>query len=116
MKSLIRNMSLALIEYKSIKTTLPKAKELRPFFEKMITKAKKETLSSRRQIISLLGGKESGASEIINIAKSIGTDRSSGYLRIVKCGHRAGDSADMAIIEFVDKLSLGKNNIISNKK
>lgn len=100
-KALFMNLSNALINSEKIKTTLPKAKELRPFIEKMITLAKKGDLNSRRLAISILRDET-----IIN--KLFGTlaekfkDRNGGYVRIIKYGFRTGDSAPMAIIEFVE--------------
>lgn len=101
-KALLRNLSLAILTHESIKTTLPKAKEIRPYIEKILTIAKKDTLANRRLAISILGNQE-----IINkLFKDIGpriASRNGGYLRIMKFGFRTGDKAPMAIVELVDK-------------
>ena len=101
-KALLRNLSLAILTHESIKTTLPKAKEIRPYVEKILTLAKKDTLANRRLAISILGNQE-----IINkLFKDIGvriSSRNGGYLRIMKFGFRTGDKAPMAIVELVDK-------------
>ncbi len=101
-KALLRNLSLAILTHESIKTTLPKAKEIRSYIEKILTLAKKDTLANRRLAISILGNQE-----IINkLFKDIGpriANRNGGYLRIMKFGFRTGDKAPMAIVELVDK-------------
>lgn len=101
-KALMRNLSLALLQHEMIKTTLPKAKELRPFIEKVMTIAKKDTLANRRLAISILGNQE-----IINkLFKEIGpriSSRNGGYTRILKFGFRTGDKAPMAVMEMVDR-------------
>lgn len=100
-KALLMNLANSLIDAERIKTTLPKAKELRPYLEKIITVSKTDTLHGRRQVLAVLRNEDS-------VRKLFGTigprmkDRSGGYLRILKCGFRSGDAADMAIIEFVD--------------
>jgi len=100
---------LALIEHKSIKTTLPKAKDIRPAAEKLITLAKKGDLSSRRSVISRLGNIKLGNVLVDEIAPKI--KRNSGYLRIVKLDeNRVGDNAEMARIEFVDLESVKKTS------
>ena len=101
-KALMRNLSLALIEHGSIKTTLPKAKELRPFVEKLITLAKIDSLANRRLAFSILGN----SSLVDKLFKELGVsslNRNGGYTRIMKFGFRTGDKAPMAIIEMVDK-------------
>lgn len=99
--ALIRSLTIALIENRSIETTLPKAKTLRPFAEKLITKAKKGDLHNRRQIIARLHSSESAAVLIDEIAPKL-KDRNSGYLSIKHSGLRRGDNAPMATISFVD--------------
>jgi large subunit ribosomal protein L17 len=94
---------ISLIEHGSLTTTLPKAKELRPFAEKLITKSRRSNLASRRAVISALGTDVEAANRLIDvIAPQISRD--SGYLRIVKEENRVGDNAEMATIEFVDEL------------
>jgi large subunit ribosomal protein L17 len=108
-KALFRNLSLAIIKNGVIKTTLPKAKEIRPYFEKVVTVAKTDNLVNRRKAISILGS--SNPLAIDRLFKSIGvavSDRSGGYLRIVRCGFRVGDKSPMAIVELVDVAKLVK--------
>jgi len=101
-KSLFKNLAQALIEHEQIKTTLPKAKDLRPVVEKLITLGKKGTLAARRQAISQIQNQES-VSKLIDVLAKRYSERSGGYTRIVKAGFRYGDNAPMAIIEFVDR-------------
>jgi large subunit ribosomal protein L17 len=100
-RALIKTLSSQLIEHYSIRTTLPKAKELRPYLEKLITKARKDSLANRRLVISRVSTKESVHHLFDFITPKL--KRESGYLRIEKDGFRRGDNAPMAIIEFVDK-------------
>ncbi len=104
-KALFRNLSCALLEYESIKTTLPKAKELRPFLEKIITAAKKDSLANRRLVLSILGNKTTIVNKLFNDIGTRVANRNGGYIRILKFGFRSGDKAPMAIIELVDKKS-----------
>lgn len=100
--ALFRNMSAALIKHEQIKTTLPKARELRPYVEKLITLAKHGGLSNRR----LAMGRLQDETQLRKLFDELGTryaDRPGGYTRIVKAGIRASDGAPMAIIEFVDR-------------
>lgn len=102
-KALMRNLSIALLTHEVIKTTLPKAKELRPFVEKILTIAKKDTLANRRLVMSILGNQEI----IDRVFKEIGpkvASRNGGYTRILKFGFRTGDKAPMAVIELVDRV------------
>jgi large subunit ribosomal protein L17 len=102
-KALMRNMTLALLTHEMIKTTLPKAKELRPFVEKIINLSKVDSLANRRLAISIIGNQEI----IDKLFKNIGPrvlQRNGGYTRIMKFGFRTGDKAPMAIIEIVDRL------------
>ena len=100
-KALFMNMAQALIQHEQIKTTLPKAKELRPIVEKLITLGKKGTLASRRQAISQIQDKGCVSKLIESLSKRF-ADRAGGYTRIMKSGFRYGDNAPMAVIEFVD--------------
>ncbi len=100
-KALLRNLSIALITHKRIKTTLPKAKALRRHLEPIITKAKDNTTHSRRVVFSYLQDNEAMKELFGPIAAKIG-DRPGGYLRIIRMGFRLGDAAEMAMIEFVD--------------
>ena len=102
--ALKRNLAISLIEHKRIKTTLPKAKELQSFVERLVTYAKKNNLSSHRLITQKLPGslgKKSANILIHDIAPNY-NDRNGGYTRIIKLTNRKNDNASMSIIEFVD--------------
>ena len=101
--ALIKSLADSLIKYESIETTLPKAKALLPYVEKLITKAKKGDLHSRRQIISELQTIESAHKLVDEIAPKL-KGRISGHLRIERTGFRCGDQAELARISFVDDL------------
>lgn len=101
-KAMFSNMAASLILHEQIVTTLPKAKELRPIVEKLVTLGKKSNLHSRRLAISRI--RDVGVvSKLFNVIASRYADRPGGYLRIMKVGFRYGDSAPMAVIEFVDR-------------
>ena len=100
--ALFRNMSAALIKHEQIMTTLPKAKELRPYVEKLITLAKRGGLSNRRLAMSKLQD-ETQLKKLFDVLAERYSDRDGGYTRIIKAGYRDSDSAQMAIIEFVDR-------------
>ena len=111
-KALFKNLAIALIEQDIIKTTLPKAKELRKFVEPLITIGKEDTVANRRHVYSKLRSDQAVAklfSEVSVNAK----DRKGGYTRIIKAGFRPGDKADMAYIELVDRKL--ENESISNE-
>ena len=101
-KSMFKNLAASLIKYEQISTTLPKAKDLRPIVEKLITIGKKGTLHARRQLISKLP-KDANIEKIMTELKTRYKDRKGGYIRIIKNGFRYGDCAPMAIIELVDR-------------
>ena len=101
-KALLNNMALALIKHEQISTTLAKAKNLRPFVEKIITLAKKGSLSSRKKAFSILKNKKIIEKLFTNIAKRY-KERKGGYIRILKNGFRYGDMAPLAVIELVDR-------------
>jgi large subunit ribosomal protein L17 len=101
-KALFTNMAASLIEHEQITTTLPKAKELRPIVEKLVTLGKRGDLHSRRQAIAATGSVEAAKRLFDTIAPRYAT-RNGGYLRIMKAGFRHGDNAAMAVIEFVDR-------------
>ena len=101
-KALFANMAGSLIEHEQIKTTLPKAKELRPIIEKMITLAKRGDLHARRQANARLK-EDQYVSKLFDVLGPRYAERSGGYVRILKAGFRYGDMAPMAIIEFVDR-------------
>jgi large subunit ribosomal protein L17 len=101
-KALFKSLAASLLKHEQIKTTLPKAKDLRPMVEKMITLGKKGGLSCRRQAISLLGDKDLAAKIMGPLADRY-KKRAGGYVRIIKAGTRPGDNAPMAVIELVDR-------------
>ena len=101
-KALIKGLLTSLFEHGKIETTLPKAKDLRPAAEKLITKAKRGDLSARRQVIASVSTLNVANKLVDEIAPQI--KRDSGYLRIVKTDLRRGDNTQMAIVEFVDEL------------
>ncbi|WP_420605798.1 50S ribosomal protein L17 [Novosphingopyxis sp.] len=100
--ALLRNMAAALIKHEQIVTTTPKAKELRPYVEKLITLAKKGGLSNRRLAQSRLMD-ETQLAKLFDVLADRYTGRNGGYTRIVKAGYRKSDMAPMAVIEFVDR-------------
>lgn len=100
-KATLAALSVALIKEHRIVTTVPKAKELRPFVEPMITKAKKDTANNRRQVFSKLKDKQA-VSHLFDEVAQKAKDRPGGYTRIVKLGYRSGDNAQTAVIELVD--------------
>ena len=101
-KALLKNMLNSLIKYEQIKTTLPKAKFLRPQAEKIITLGKKDTLHNTKTLVSQLQDIKS-ANKVKKTLSKRYEKRSGGYTRIIKAGFRYGDNAPMAIIEFVDR-------------
>ena len=101
-KALLKNMLNSLIKYEQIKTTLPKAKFLKPQADKIITLGKKESLQNTKILISKLQDSKS-ASKVVKTLSKRYEKRKGGYTRIIKAGFRYGDNAPMAIIEFVDR-------------
>ncbi len=101
-KALLKNMLNSLIKYEQIKTTLPKAKFLRPQAEKIITLGKKDTLHNTKTLVSQLQDIKS-ANKVKKTLSKRYEKRLGGYTRIIKAGFRYGDNAPMAIIEFVDR-------------
>ena len=109
-RSMFANMAVSLIKHEQIKTTLPKAKELRPIIEKMITKARSKDLHARREALSFLRD-EAMTEKLLTVLVDRYATRNGGYTRIMKLGFRQGDAADMAILELVDyKLDTGKTS------
>ncbi|AZQ60683.1 50S ribosomal protein L17 [Flammeovirga pectinis] len=98
---MLANMACSIIEHKRIFTTVAKAKALRTYVEPLVTKAKNDTMHSRRVVFSYLRDKEATA-EIFSTVRDAIIDRPGGYTRIIKTGRRLGDGAEMAMIEFVD--------------
>ena len=101
-KAMLANIAVALFRHEQITTTLPKAKALRPFVEKLLTMGKKADLLSRRKIISVIQDK-SLSKKIIEVLAPRYKERNGGYTRIIKLGNRFGDNAPTAVIEFVDR-------------
>ena len=101
-KALFMNLAQALVKHEQIKTTLPKAKDLRPIVEKLVTLGKRGGLHARRQLISHLQN-EQLANKLLTVLADRYKGRPGGYTRVLKAGFRYGDAAPMAIIEFVDR-------------
>ena len=101
-KAMFANMAASLIEHEQIVTTLPKAKEIRPIVEKLVTLGKRGDLHARRQAIAAIRD-EAQVRKLFDTMATRYADRNGGYLRIMKAGFRHGDSAPMAVIEFVDR-------------
>ena len=99
-RALLRNMVTDLLEHGRLMTTLPKAKEVRPLAEKMITLGKRDSLHARRQVQSYLM-RDGIAKTVFDTIAPRFADRKGGYSRIIKLGHRKGDGADLAIIELL---------------
>ena len=101
-KALFSNMTCSLFKHELIKTTLPKAKELRRVAEPLITLSKSDSVAKRRHAFSLLGDRDI-VTKLFNELGPRYNERNGGYLRVIKCGYRAGDSAPMAYVELVDR-------------
>jgi len=101
-KAMFANMAAALIKHEQIITTLPKAKEMRPIIEKLITLGKRGDLHARRQAIAQIRDKEQ-VKKLFDVLGARYQERSGGYARVMKAGFRYGDSAPMAVIELVDR-------------
>ncbi|MGD2008704.1 MAG: 50S ribosomal protein L17 [Cellvibrionales bacterium] len=101
-KAMFRNMTVSLVEHELIKTTLPKAKELRSYAEPLITLAKKDSVANRRLAFDRTRSKEAVGKLFAELGPRY-AERPGGYIRILKCGYRAGDKAPMAYVELVDR-------------
>jgi large subunit ribosomal protein L17 len=101
-KALFMNMAVALIKHEQIETTLPKAKDLRPIVEKLVTLGKRGGLHARRQVLSFLHDRTITEKLFSTLAQRY-SGRAGGYTRVLKKGFRYGDAAPMAVIEFVDR-------------
>ena len=108
-KAMFRNMSVSLLINEAIKTTVPKAKELRRVVEPLITKAKKDSVANRRYAFDRLRDKEAVGKLFSDIGPRF-TSRPGGYLRILKIGPRAGDAAPMAMVQLVEKPQNNEEN------
>ena len=101
-QAMFANMAASLIEHGQIKTTLPKAKDLRRVVEPIITKAKKGDLAARREVLKTITN-EAIVKKLFDEVAPLFKERNGGYTRVLKAGHRQGDAADMAIIELTEK-------------
>lgn len=113
-KAMLANLACSLIEHRRIKTSLAKAKALRPVAERMVTLGKKNTLHSRRRALSLLGSNQLAQRSTKTLFDEIApaaADRQGGYTRITKLGERQTDSAQMAFIEWVDSPHINADDI-----
>lgn len=102
LKAMLANMAASLIEHEQIVTTLPKAKELAPFMDKLVTLAKRGDLHGRRQAMSKVRN-ETQVKKLFDILGERYASRDGGYTRVLKAGYRHGDNAPMAVIELVDR-------------
>ncbi|KKS24407.1 MAG: 50S ribosomal protein L17 [Candidatus Nomurabacteria bacterium GW2011_GWC2_41_8] len=98
---MLNSLALNLIVREKIKTTEPKAKELRPFMEKLVTRAKKGDLATRRSVISKLSNRSKEVKKLFEVIAPKYADKKGGYTRVLKLGARKSDGAKMAVIEFV---------------
>lgn len=105
-KAMFANMCCSLIEHELIKTTLPKAKDLRRYIEPLITASKADSVASRRRAFDELRSKVAVGKLYSNLGPRY-VERPGGYVRIIKCGYRTGDNAPMAIVELVDRPDAG---------
>ncbi|MFI4919037.1 MAG: 50S ribosomal protein L17 [Legionellales bacterium] len=107
-KAMFSNMCCSLIEHELIRTTLPKAKDLRRYIEPLITVSKSDSVATRRQAFDVLRSKSAVGKLFTNLGPRY-VQRPGGYIRIIKCGFREGDNAPMAIVELVDRPVKGKD-------
>ncbi len=107
-KAMFKNMVISLVEHEIIRTTLPKAKELRGIIEPLITLGKKDSIANRRLAHSRIGNRQTVTKLFADLGHR-SASRSGGYIRILKCGLRVGDKAPMAIVELVDRKILTEN-------
>ncbi|MEX3614182.1 MAG: 50S ribosomal protein L17 [Burkholderia gladioli] len=108
--AMLRNMSNSLIEHEVIKTTLPKAKELRKVVESLITLGKKPSLANRRLAFNRLRDRDS-VTKLFDVLGPRFANRPGGYLRILKFGFRVGDNAPMALVELLDRPEVSEENV-----
>jgi len=110
-RAMFRNMIASLVEHEVIKTTLPKAKELRTFAEPLITLAKSDSVANRRLAFDRLRSRQA-VGKLFNELGPRYDQRPGGYIRILKCGYRTGDNAPMAYVELVDRQSSGDAAVV----
>ena len=108
-KAMFRNMACSLFEHEVIKTTLPKAKELKRVAEPLITLGKKDSVANRRLAFARTGSKEAVGKLFVELGPRY-IERPGGYTRILKCGFRSGDTAPMAFVELVDRPNIDDDN------
>jgi large subunit ribosomal protein L17 len=108
-KAMFSNMCCSLIEHELIKTTLPKAKDLRRYIEPLITVSKADSVASRRHAFDILRSKVAVGKLFTDLGPRF-VERAGGYVRIIKCGYRAGDNAPMAIIELMDRPAVANDD------
>lgn len=101
-EAMMRNLAISLVDHEMIRTTLPRAKELRGVLEPLITKAKSDSVANRRYVFDRLHNK-SATGKLFSVLGPRYTDRPGGYLRVLKAGFRPGDNAPMAYVELVDR-------------
>ena len=101
-KAMFANMAASLIKHEQIVTTLPKAKEMKPIMDKLVTLAKKGDLASRRRAVAKVRDKDA-VKKLFDVMGERYADRNGGYTRVLKAGYRYGDNAPMAVIELVDR-------------
>ena len=114
-KAMLSNMACSIIEHKRINTTLAKAKAVRQYIEPLITKSKEDTTHNRRIVFKYLKRKEVVTELFRDVAVKV-ADRPGGYIRIIKLGNRAGDNAEMAMVELVDYNEIYNPNGKKKKK
>lgn len=102
-KALFKNLEIALLKHEQIRTTLPKAKDLRPQLERLVTLGKRGGMHARRQAMARLNGDEAIVEKLFTTLAVRYKDRKGGYTRVLKAGFRYGDAAPMAVIELVDR-------------
>ncbi len=102
-KAMFSNMAMALLKHEQIRTTLPKAKDLRPIVDRLITLGKRGGLHARRQALARLGGDTGLVEKLFTTLSERYAERAGGYTRVMHAGFRYGDSAPMAVIELVDR-------------
>jgi large subunit ribosomal protein L17 len=115
-KALLRNLASQIILHEQVTTTLPKAKEVRPILEKLITRAKKDSFVNRRLVAKFLSNKDKSVAKLFEELGPLYADRNGGYLRIIKTANRKGDNADMAVIQLLDTDKLTRKEVESSEK
>ena len=110
-KAMFKNMASSMVKHEVIKTTLPKAKELRRVIEPLITLSKVDSVANRRLAMARTGDKE-GVGKLFNELGPRYEARPGGYIRILKCGFRTGDKAPMAYVEFVDRPVVASEEVV----